>query len=68
LTAVDAGETANVVVKLPARPSGFGALLGHSTGPNGTTALVPAIVSILPQVIIQSIPAVVPVGVPVSER
>jgi hypothetical protein len=49
LTAVNAGETEEVVVKPP-------------------TGLVPALVSVLPQVVIQSIPAVVPVGDPVSER
>jgi hypothetical protein len=68
LTAVDAGDTAEVVVKLPARPSLIGALLGSSTGANAPTGLVPALVSVLPQVVIQSIPAVVPVGDPVSER
>jgi hypothetical protein len=68
LTAVNAGETEEVVVKLPARPSLLGALLGSSSNVNTPTGLVPALVSVLPQVVIQAIPAVVPVGDPVSER
>jgi hypothetical protein len=68
LTAVNAGETEEVVVKLPARPSLLEALLGTSANANTPTGLVPTLVSVLPQVVIQSIPAVVPVGDPVSER
>jgi hypothetical protein len=68
LTAVNAGETEEVVVKLPARPSLLGALLGTSSNATSPTGLVPTLVSVLPQVVIQSIPAVVPVGDPVSER
>jgi hypothetical protein len=67
VTAVNAGETEEVVVKLPARPSLLGALLG-TTNANTPTGMVPTLVSVLPQVVIQSIPAVVPVGDPVSER
>jgi hypothetical protein len=68
LTAVNAGETEEVVVKLPARPSLLGVLLGGSASANAPTGLVPTLVSVLPQVVIQTIPAVVPVGDPVSER
>jgi hypothetical protein len=68
LTAVNAGETEEVVVKLPAHPSLLGALLGTSAIAITPTGLVPTLVSVLPQVVIQSIPAVVPVGDPVSER
>jgi hypothetical protein len=68
LTAVNAGETEEVVVKLPARPSLLGALLGTSTSANTPTGMVPTLVSVLPQVVIQSIPAVVHVGDPVIER
>ena len=68
LTAVNAGETEEVVVKLPARPSALGALLGTSAIAITPTGLVPTLVSVLPQVVIHPIPAVVPVGDPVSER
>jgi hypothetical protein len=68
LTAVNAGETEEVDVKLPARPSLLGVLLGTSTSANTPTGMVPTLVSVLPQVVIQSIPAVVPVGDLVSER
>jgi hypothetical protein len=69
LTAVNAGETEEVVVKLPAAPSLLGTLLlGTSSNTKSPTGLVPTLVSVLPQVVIQSIPAVVPVGDPVSER
>ena len=45
-----------------------GALLGTSAIAITPTGLVPTLVSVLPQVVIQSIPTVVPVGDPVSER
>jgi hypothetical protein len=72
LISLNAGETASVVVKLPLRSSGLAGLLGQGNrsgeSPGGVTELVPAITEQLPQATLQGIPAVVPIGNPVSER
>jgi hypothetical protein len=68
---LNAGETANVVVKLPLGSSRLSALLWQGTPsadlPAGTD-LVPTIIALLPQAVLHAIPIEVPIGDPVSER
>ena len=71
IISVNAGETARVVVRMPGSTSLLAAMLGQrrlAAGSGGPIQLVPAIVDQLPQVIVQAVPAVVPVGSPISER
>ncbi len=67
---IDAGDTAKVVVRLPAEPSQLGSLFGQRRGSmeSGVASAFAAVAGLLPQAIIHAIPAVVPVGDPVSER
>ena len=73
LISVNAGETATAVVRLPLNPSLLGTLLGQ---PSSSVATASAFGSSgaqtgsseVPGAIVQLVPTVVAVGVPVSER
>jgi hypothetical protein len=72
LISVNAGDTVTTVVKLPFKPTMVGNLLGNRPSP-ATSDGAPGgslseIVKQLPQAAAQAIPAVVPVGAPISER
>ena len=74
ILSANAGETITAVVRLPLRPSMIASLLSPSAGsstPAGAgissaTDLMTGVVEQLPVAAIQSIPAIVPVGDPVS--
>ena len=76
MLSANAGETVTAVVKLPIKPSMFASILGQqggSTSPAGAggavssvTEAIPQVVEQLPQAAVQSIPAVAPIGAPVS--
>ena len=78
MLSANAGETVTAVVKLPIKPSMFASVLGQQGGAASTpatasgaatvTEAIPAVVQQLPQTAAQSLPAVVPVGDPVSPR
>lgn len=74
MISANAGETVTAVVRMPIQPSMFAGVLGQqgatsaSASPAGLAEVVPTIVEQLPQAAVQSIPAVVPVAPPVSER
>ena len=78
MLSANAGETITAVVKLPLKPSLFASVLGQQGGSAATPAtasatasvseVVPTVVQQLPQTAVQSIPAVVGVGDPVSPR
>jgi Carboxypeptidase regulatory-like domain len=67
LISVNAGDTAKVVVRLPAEPSQLGNLFGQQRGDLESGAAA-AVAGLLPQAVIHGIPAIVPAGDPVSER
>ena len=75
MLSANAGETVTAVVKLPLKPSLFASVLGQQGGSAATpatasatsvTELAPAVIEQLPQAAVQSLPAVVAVGDPVS--
>jgi hypothetical protein len=67
LLSANAGETVIAVVRLTFNPSNFGNVLGHV--PLGSSdSAVSQIAAQLPELALQAIPTVVPVGPPVSER
>ena len=76
LLSANAGETVTAVVKLPLKPSLFATVLGQQSGAATTpvtvtgsvTDAIPTVVQQLPQTAVQSLPAVVPTGDPVSPR
>ena len=78
MLSANAGETVTAIVKLPIKPSLFASVLGQQGGSAATpatasattsvTEVVPTVVQQLPQTAVQSIPAVVGVGDPVSPR
>ena len=71
LVSVNGGETASVMVRLPNRPSLLAAMFGEraaAANAAGFTPLIPALVTLIPEAILLSIPALVPIGSPVSER
>jgi hypothetical protein len=75
LISANAGETVHAIVRLPFKPSLLGAFLGQTAPAQGVTSassglsdIVPELVNQLPQTVVQAIPAIVPVGPPVSER
>lgn len=69
LISANAGETVTAVVKLTFDPSTLGNIMGNVpvTGSTGLSG-VSQIAAQLPQAALQAIPAVVPIGPPVSER
>lgn len=71
ILSANAGETVTAIVKLPVKPSLFASILGRQGGSaapagGGIADALPAVVEQLPQAAVQSLPAVVPVGDPVS--
>lgn len=72
LISVNAGETATAIVRLPLKPSVLGTLLGQQSSSVATAGAFgssgSAGSSELPTTIVQLVPTVVAVGVPVSER
>ena len=71
IVSLNAGDTAIVTVRLPAGPSFLAALFGQPrvlSAAAGSTPLIPAMSALVPQGILLAIPAIVPIGSPVSER
>jgi hypothetical protein len=69
---VNGGEIVTAIVRLPSQPSLFAGILGQqgppgaALSPAGLTDAVPTLLEQLPQVAVQTLPAVVPVGSPTS--